>query len=194
MNTDKWTVSKAQTVFAKLTKVANDLVDAAAAAPAPEDGAGSAGPQEVVDALDVIVDQLEEVQEAIPAEPTNEEPEEAPAEEAPVEDAPVEEPEEEEKLAKIKTLEAQLDKIQLEKVAQDYAELFDEPKVQQAKYDEVLNSGKKSSYWTAQIETIEQYKQHEGASSNYKPAQTKSSWITPRSKMAKQADSGMMSL
>ena len=53
-------VTKAQ------SKIANELLDAAEAG-----GNGAvAGPQEVVDAIEVIVDQLEEVQEAIPAEPT----------------------------------------------------------------------------------------------------------------------------
>jgi len=51
-------VAKAQ------SKIANDLLDVAEA-----EGTGEvAGPQEVVDAIEVIVDQLEEVQAAIPAE------------------------------------------------------------------------------------------------------------------------------
>ena len=77
-------VAKAQ------SKIANDLLDVAEA----EGNGEVAGPQEVVDAIEVIVDQLEEVQQAIPAEPTGEEAVvEAPVEEAPVEEveAPVEE-------------------------------------------------------------------------------------------------------
>ncbi|GAG49806.1 unnamed protein product, partial [marine sediment metagenome] len=61
-------VNKSRTILASLTKVANDLVDVAAA-PAPEQsGAGSAGPQEVVDALEVVIDEIASISEAIPAE------------------------------------------------------------------------------------------------------------------------------
>ena len=90
-------VSKAQ------SKIANELLDAA------EAGGDVAGPQEVVDAIEVIVDQLEEVQAAIPAEPADAEPVvegpqiegevEAPVEEV---EAPIEEEEEEEYVAKLK--------------------------------------------------------------------------------------------
>jgi len=192
MNTDKWTVSKARTVFAQLTKIANEQLEVAAA---PEDveSAGSAGPQEVVDALEVIVSELEQVQEAIPAEPSvGEEPSvEAPVDE-PVSEEPVEE--EEPKLAKqVRELTAQLEKVELEKVAQQYGDLFEDYSTKQAKYEEVLASNEKPSFWVAKIEAIEQYKQNEGASS-YKPAKTQSSWIQPRTKVAKQAGEGMMSL
>ena len=192
-----FTEQKARTLYAQLVKIANDMVDVAAA-PAPQDGAGSAGPQEVVDALEVVIEELEAVSEAIPAEPTNGAPEEEAPVEAPVEE-PVEEPEEPEepRLAKanerIASLERELDSINREKVATRYAELFDDSKVQQAKYDEVLSSKDSLSTWTAKIESIEQYKQNEGASS-YKPAKTTSSWIQSRSKVAKLAESEMMSL
>jgi hypothetical protein len=198
--TDVFTVEKSRTILAKLVKVANDLVDVAAAAP-EESGAGSAGPQEVVDALEVVIDELSQVQEAIPAEPSNGSPEEGvPVEEAPVDESPVEAPvaeeseEEEPKLAKqVKSLTAQLDKINREKVATQFAELFDEPKVQQAKYDEVLNSKDSLATWTAKIDSIEQYKQHEGASSpKMAKADNMTSWIN-KSKFAKQSDE-MMSL
>lgn len=189
-----FTEQKARTLYAQMVKIANDMIDVAAA-PAPQDGAGSAGPQEVVDALEVVIEELEAVSEAIPAEPTNEAPEEEAPVEAPVEE-PVEEPEEP-KLAKanerIASLEKELDSINREKVATRYAELFDDSKVQQAKYDEVLSSNDSLSTWTAKIESIEQYKQNEGASS-YRPAKTTSSWIQSRSKVAKLAESEMMSL
>ena len=188
-----FTEQKARTLYAQMVKIANDMVDVAAAA--PQDGAGSAGPQEVVDALEVVIEELEAVSEAIPAEPTNGAPEEEAPVEAPVEE-PVEEPEEP-RLAKanerIASLERELDSINREKVATRYAELFDDSKVQQAKYDEVLSSKDSLSTWTAKIESIEQYKQNEGASS-YKPAKTTSSWIQSRSKVAKLAESEMMSL
>lgn len=111
-------------------------------------------------------------------------------------EAPVEVPEEPEVVGKLKSqvaaLTSQLDSINKEKIASDYAELFDEPKVQQAKYDEVLSSSKDSAYWSAQIEAIGQFKQDAGVSS-YKPAQSTNSWVQPRTKVAKQG-SGMMRL
>ena len=180
-------VTNAKTIFAKLTKIANEQLDVAAE---PAEDAGSAGPQEVVDALEVIVQQLEEVQEAIPAESSIEEevPEQV--------EAPVEVPEEPEVVGKLKSqvaaLTSQLDSINKEKIASDYAELFDEPKVQQAKYDEVISSKKDSAYWSAQIQAIGQFKQDAGVSS-YKPAQATNSWVQPRTKVAKQG-SGMMRL
>ena len=182
-----WNVTNAKTIFAKLTKIANEQLDVAAE---PAQEAGSAGPQEVVDALEVIVQELEEVQEAIPAESSMQEevPEEV--------EAPVEVPEEPEVVGKLKSqvaaLTSQLDSINKEKIASDYAELFDEPKVQQAKYDEVLSSSKDSAYWSAQIDAIGQFKQDAGVSS-YKPAQATNSWVQPRTKVAKQG-SGMMRL
>ena len=194
--TTSLTVEKSRTILASLTKVANDLVDVAANAPAPEEGAGSAGPQEVVDALEVVIDELEQVSQAIPAEPTNGAPEEV----APVEEAPVEEPvdvpvEEEPKLAKqVRELQAQLDTQSREKLATQFAELFNEPKIQQAKYEEVISSKDSIATWTAKIDSIEQYKQHEGASSSYKPAKQFTSWIEPKSKFAKLESNEMMSL
>jgi len=196
-NTDVLSVSKSRSLLASFTKIANDLVDVAQA---PEQSdAGSAGPQEVVDALEVVIDDIAQISEAIPAEPTGASPEEAPVEEAPVEETPVdapvaEESEEEPKLAKkVRELTAQLDNINREKVATQFAELFDEPKVQQAKYDEVLNSKDSLATWTAKIDSIEQYKQHEGASSQMNAkAKNMTSWIN-KSKFAKQSDE-MMSL
>ena len=176
-----WNVTNAKTIFAKLTKIANDQLDAVGA---PAEDAGSAGPQEVVDALEVIVQELEEVQEAIPAESSIEEevPEQV--------EAPVEVPEEPEVVGKLKSqvaaLTSQLDSINKEKIASDYAELFDEPKVQQAKYDEVISSKKDSAYWSAQIQAIGQFKQDAGVSS-YKPAQATNSWVQPRTRVAKAA-------
>ena len=176
-----WNVTTAKTIFAKLTKVANEQLDVAAA---PAEDAGSAGPQEVVDALEIVVQELEEIQEAIPAESSMEEqvePEQI--------EAPVEVPEEPEVVGKLKSqvanLTSQLDNLNKEKIASDYAELFDEPKVQQAKYDEVLTSSNDSAYWSAQIEAISQFKNDAGVSS-YKPAQATNSWIQPRTKVAKQ--------
>jgi len=181
-----WNVTNAKTIFAKLTKIANDQLDAVGA---PAEDAGSAGPQEVVDALEVVVQQLEEIQEAIPAESSLEE------EQVPQEvEAPVQVPEEPEVVGKLKSqvaaLTSQLDSINKEKIASDYAELFDEPKVQQAKYDEVISSKKDSAFWSAQIEAIGQFKQDAGVSS-YRPAQSTNSWIQPRTRVAKAASEMM---
>jgi len=206
-NTDVLTVKKSRTILASLTKVANDLVDVAAA-PQAEPGqpgeAGTAGPQEVVDALEVVIDEIASISEAIPAEPSNGEvaPEAAPVEEAPVTETPVQAPvaeeaeDEEPKLAKqVKLLTAQLDEINREKIATQYGQLFDEPKVQQAKFDEVIASKESLATWTAKITSIEQYKTHEGASSQ-KPAkqQNFTSWIQPKSRFAKLQGNEMMSL
>ena len=181
-----WNVTNAKTIFAKLTKIANDQLDAVGA---PAEDAGSAGPQEVVDALEVIVQELEEIQEAIPAESSTEE------EQIPQEvEAPVQVPEEPEVVGKLKSqvadLTSQLVIVTKAKIASDYAELFDEPKVQQAKYDEVISSKKDSAYWSAQINAIGQFKQDAGVSS-YKPAQSTNSWIQPRTRVAKAASEMM---
>jgi len=192
------TVEKSRTILASLTKVANDLVDVAAA---PEQSdAGSAGPQEVVDALENVIDDISTISEAIPAEPTSAAPDEVAPEEAPVDDSPVaapvaEESEDEPKLAKqVRELQAQLDSQNREKLATQFAELHDEPSVQQAKYEEVLNSKDSLATWTAKIDSIEQYKTtNKGASSSYKPAKTMTSWIN-KSKFAKQGSNEMMSL
>jgi hypothetical protein len=193
MNTAKFTVSKAKQLHASLVKVAEDMLDAATAPAQPSaDGAGTAGPQEVVDALEVVIDELEQVSEAIPAEPTNAAPEEGAPVEAPVEDAPAEPvPEEEEpKLAKqVRELQAQLDSEKKEKLATQFASLF-EDSIQQAKYDEIMAGKDSINTLQAKIDTIEQYKQNEGASDSYKPAKTMTSWV----KRAKMADSGLMNL
>mgnify|MGYP001305892587 FL=1 len=182
-----WNVTNAKTIFAKLTKIANEQLDVAGA---PAEDAGSAGPQEVVDALEIVVQELEEIQEAIPAESSTEEEQVVPEQI----EAPVEVPEEPEVVGKLKSqvaaLTSQLDSINKEKIASDYAELFDEPKVQQAKYDEVISSKKDSAYWSAQIDAIGQFKQDAGVSS-YKPAQSTNSWIQPRTRVAKAASEMM---
>jgi len=211
--TTSWTPKVAKTTFAKLTKVANDLLDVAAEAPVPspeEEQAGTAGPQEVVDALDVIVEELEEVQAVIPAEPSADTGEPQPDGNAPVAEPAVADPvadpvddnpdpDEEPRLAKaikrVAELENRLERQDLEKVAQNYGELFADTKTQQAKFDEVLSSKKGSQFWIAKIEAIEEFKENAGeTSSNYKPAKNTTSWIAPRSKFAKQASNELVRL
>jgi hypothetical protein len=194
MTTKSWNSEIARQVFAKFTKIAEDMLEQSALPSPNEDVQGSAGPQEVVDALEGIVSELETISAAIPAESSNEpEVPEALAVEAPVEEPNTEE-EEDPKFAKLKQQFAEqqviIDRNELEKVAKTFAELYEEPKVQQAKYDEVLSSKEKSSVWLAKIEAIEQFKNEQGTNS-YKPAQTMSSWIKPLTKVAKQNNGRM---
>jgi len=192
MTKKSWNTEIAQQVFAKFTKIAEDMLEQASAP--PSDAAGTAGPQEVVDALEGVVEELETISAAIPAE-SSADPEEL---EAPTVEAPVEEPNTEEdedpRFAKLqKQLAAQqviIDRNELEKVAKTYAELHVDSKVQQAKYDEVLSSNEKSSVWLAKIEAISAFKNEQGIDS-YKPAQTTSNWIKPLTKVAKQSNGRM---
>ena len=185
-------VAKAQ------SKIANDLLDVAEA-----EGTGEvAGPQEVVDAIEVIVDQLEEVQAAIPAEASGDElGVEAPVEElgeevaAPVEEveAPVEE-EEEEYVAKLKSQVAVLTKKvgaqERERIAQSYSELFDDIKVAQVKFDEVIRSSEPNGSWQGKIAAIENYRNEVKSNPSYAVAPTTSGFLS-RSKVAKLRGNGL---
>ena len=188
-------VAKAQ------SKIANDLLDVAEA----EGNGEVAGPQEVVDAIEVIVDQLEEVQAAIPAEASGEElGVEAPVEElggeveAPVEEveAPVveEEEEEEEYVAKLKSQVAVLTRKvgaqERERLAQAYSELFDDIKVAQVKFDEVIRSSEPISSWQGKIAAIENYRNEVKSNPSYAIAPTTSGFLS-RSKVAKLRGSGL---
>ena len=181
-------VSKAQ------SRIANELLDAA------EAGGDVAGPQEVVDAIEVIVDQLEEVQAAIPAEPMGAEPvgvEGPQIEEAPVEEveAPLEEEEEEEEyVAKLKSQVAALThKVTAqdrERLAQAYSELFENVKVAQEKFDEVINSNEPISSWQGKIAAIENYRNETKQGTAYSIAPTTSGFLS-RSKVAKLNTGGL---
>ena len=186
-------VAKAQ------SKIANDLLDVAEA-----EGTGEvAGPQEVVDAIEVIVDQLEEVQAAIPAEASGDElGVEAPVEElggeveAPVEEveAPVEEEEEEEYVAKLKSQVAVLTRKvgaqERERIAQSYSELFDDIKVAQVKFDEVIRSSEPNGSWQGKIAAIENYRNEVKSNPSYAVAPTTSGFLS-RSKVAKLRGNGL---
>ena len=187
-------VAKAQ------SKIANDLLDVAEA----EGNGEVAGPQEVVDAIEVIVDQLEEVQAAIPAEASGDElGVEAPVEElggeveAPVEEveAPLEEEEEEEEyVAKLKSQVAVLTRKvgaqERERIAQSYSELFDDIKVAQVKFDEVIRSSEPNGSWQGKIAAIENYRNEAKTNSPYAIAPTTSGFLS-RSKVAKLRGSGL---
>jgi len=156
-----WT-SYARKVLSAQSKIANELLETAE----PDNGA-VAGPQEVVDAIEEIVEQLEEVSEAIPAESSaiEEEVEVEAAPEVEVEaEAPVVEEEEEEEpmVAKLKAQVAALNRKvnaqEREKLAQSYSELFDDVKVAQAKFDEVLSSKDSIGSWQSKIAAIKAYK------------------------------------
>ena len=150
-------VAKAQ------SKIANDLLDVAEA-----EGTGEvAGPQEVVDAIEGIVDHLEEVQAAIPAEASGDElGVEAPVEElgeevaAPVEEveAPVEEEEEEEYVAKLKS--------------------------------QVAVSSEPNGSWQGKIAAIENYRNEVKSNPSYAVAPTTSGFLS-RSKVAKLRGNGL---
>jgi hypothetical protein len=186
LSKNNWT-SYARSVLAAQSKIANELLDVAESG----DNGAVAGPQEVVDAIDEIVGQLEEVQAAIPAEPTAAEglEVEAPVEEA---EAPVGLEEEEEELpmvAKLKSqvaaLNSKVEAQEREKVAQSYSELFNDVKVAQAKFDEVLASQDSVRSWQSKIAAIQSYADEtKGGNSNYVSPTTTSGFLS-RSKVAK---------
>lgn len=179
----------ARNVLSAQSKIANELLEVAEA----EGNGAVAGPQEVVDAIEEIVGQLEEVQAAIPAEPAGEEvgleveaPVGAEAVEAPV----VEEEEEEELVAKLKSqvaaLNHKVDAQDREKVAQTYSDLYDDVKVAQAKFDEVISSRDSIQSWQSKIAAIQNYRTETKGDSQYvSPAST--SGFLSRSKVAKLA-------
>ena len=131
-----WT-SYAKKILSAQSKIANELLDVAE----PQDNGAVAGPQEVVDAISNIVAELEEVQDAIPAEPSTEEEVEVEAPEVEVEaeaEAPVVEEEEEKPIvaklkAQVAALNKKVDAQEREKLAQSYSELYDDIKIAQAK-------------------------------------------------------------
>jgi len=183
-----WT-SYARKVLSAQSKIANELLEAAE----PQDNGAVAGPQEVVDAIEEIVTQLEEVSEAIPAEPSVSEEEvavEAPEVEVEAE-APVAEEEEEEvpMVAKLKAqvaaLNRKVDAQEREKLAQTYSELFDDIKVAQAKFDEVIASKDPLGSWQSKIAAIQTYKDNTGGNSQYASANTASGFLS-QSRVAKQ--------
>jgi len=180
----------ARNVLSAQSKIANELLEVAEA----EGNGAVAGPQEVVDAIEEIVGQLEEVQQAIPAEPAGQEgleveagvPLEAEPEaiEAPV----VEEEEEEELVAKLRSqvavLNRKVDAQEREKIAQSYSDLYDDVKVAQAKFDEVLASKDSVPSWKARIAAIQNYRTETKGDSQY-VSPTSTSGFLSRSKVAK---------
>jgi len=123
---------------------------------------------------------------------------EAPVEEAPVEEvaAPVEEEEEEEEeyVAKLKSQVAALTRKvtvqEKERIAQAYSELFDDIKVAQVKFDEVIHSPETVSSWQGKIAAIENYRNETKNNSSYAVAPTTSGFLS-RSKVAKLKSDGL---
>lgn len=183
-----WT-SYAKKILSAQSKIANELLDVAE----PQDNGAVAGPQEVVDAISNIVAELEEVQDAIPAEPSTEEEVEVEAPEVEVEaeaEAPVVEEEEEKPIvaklkAQVAALNKKVDAQEREKLAQSYSELFDDIKIAQAKFDEVVSSKESIGTWQSKIAAIQAYKDNNGGNSQYVSPTTTSGFLS-RSKVAKQ--------
>lgn len=155
-----------------------------------------------MNAIEVIVDQLEEVQAAIPAEPAGAEPVvegpqiegevEAPVEEV---EAPMEEEEEEEEyVAKLKSqvaiLARKVDVQDRERMAQAYSELFSNVQVAQQKFEEVVNSKEPISSWQGKIAAIENYRNESKEGTPYSVAPTTSGFLS-RSKTAKLQTGGL---
>ena len=188
LSNNNWT-RYARDVLTAQSKIANELLEVAENG----DNGSVAGPQEVVDAIEGIVDQLEEVQAAIPAEPSMEEEEAVmPVEEAEVPEAPVVEEEEEKPIvAKLKSQVAALthkvEAQEREKVAQSYSDLFDDVKVAQAKFDEVLSSRDSIGTWQGRIAAIQSYADETKGDSQY-VSPTSTSGFLSRSKVAKLAN------
>ena len=184
---NNWT-SYARKVLSAQSKIANELLEVAE----PQDNGAVAGPQEVVDAIEEIVEQLEEVSEAIPAEPSVSEEEvavEAPEVEVEAEAPVAEEEEEVPMVAKLKAqvaaLNRKVDAQEREKLAQTYSELFDDIKVAQAKFDEVLSSKDSLGSWQSKIAAIQAYKDNTGGNSQYASANNTSGFLS-QSRVAKQ--------
>lgn len=177
----------ARNVLSAQSKIANELLEAAE----PQDNGAVAGPQEVVDAIENIVAELEEVQEAIPAEPSMEEEAVVEAPEVEVEaEAPVVEEEEEKPIvaklkAQVAALNSKVEAQEREKLAQSYSELFDDIKVAQAKFDEVLASKESIGSWQSKIAAIQAYKDNTGGNSQYASANNTSGFLS-QSRVAKQ--------
>ena len=183
-----WT-SYAKKILSAQSKIANELLDVAE----PQDNGAVAGPQQVVDAISNIVAELEEVQDAIPAEPSTEEEVEVEAPEVEVEaaaEAPVVEEEEERPIvaklkAQVAALNRKVDAQEREKLAQSYSELFDDIKIAQARFDEVVSSKDSIDTWQSKIAAIQAYKDNNGGNSQYVSPTTTSGFLS-RSKVAKQ--------
>ena len=78
-----------------------------------------------------------------------------------------------------------VDAQEREKLAQSYSELFDDIKIAQAKFDEVVSSKESIGTWQSKIAAIQAYKDNNGGNSQYVSPTTTSGFLS-RSKVAKQ--------
>ena len=101
----------------------------------------------------------------------------------------VEEEEEKPIVAKLKAqvaaLNKKVDAQEREKLAQSYSELFDDIKIAQSKFDEVVSSKESIGTWQSKIAAIQAYKDNNGGNSQYVSPTTTSGFLS-RSKVAKQ--------
>ena len=110
-------------------------------------------------------------------------------------EAPLEEEEEEEEyVAKLKSQVAVLTKKvgaqERERIAQSYSELFDDIKVAQVKFDEVIRSSEPNGSWQGKIAAIENYRNEVKSNPSYAVAPTTSGFLS-RSKVAKLRGNGL---
>lgn len=160
---------------------------------------GSATPQDVIEVLDSVVDQLAEIRQEIPggsAAPEDGEEHEAPVEDENEEQVPPRkvaktDPKVAELTTELSTLKARLDEAEAyklakerEDVAERFAEIFPES-VQQAKYDEVINSTEPLANFEIKIAALQEFNHN-----SVKPAKSTNTWIPSRT--AKQVGSARL--
>ena len=75
-------------------------------------------------------------------------------------------------------------------MAQAYSELFDDIKVAQVKFDEVINSQDSVGSWQGKIAAIENYRNETKSNPSYAVAPTTSGFLS-RSKVAKLRGDGL---
>lgn len=154
-----------KTVIGKLVKVAEDM-----AAVNQDAAEQKAGPDEVAEALSVIIGELETVVNAIP---TQEAPE---GDVAPEAVAPEESPKVAELTTKVAELTDKLDAKEREDIAEDFADLFD-PLTHDAKVKEVIVSKDSNETWTTKIAAIRDFQEQNPKTKPYRHAQSYSGYV-----------------
>lgn len=185
--------------FDTLVKCAGDMLQSAQNE--------SATPQDVINVLDSVVDQLTEIKAAIPggqseqsqAAPPGQKPEPV-GKSAKTETDTAEEGREkveeqnkaQEELKSMKLKVAELTKYQegkeREEVATEWSELF-EPRLRAGKFDEVMKSPDPLETWITKIDAISEYAK---STNSVRPARNENVWIP--FKGAKQISSGLKRL
>ena len=172
-----------KSIHAKLTKIAQDELAITNKMQEQATAPSEAGPQEVVNAIAEIADDIESVMAIIPAEPQSGQPDDGDAtdnlDNESEDNTPID-PEKEQLAAQIAILTEKVDKQEKAKIAQEIAELYGGS---EAKYAEIVNSDKSSRYWAGQLDVIKSFSDEMGLDKS-KVAQTSSSYV----KLAKLAD------